>query len=381
MAPSRTPTVTSGPQPSSEPYKADWPVHPGIVLRAELDARGIAQADVAARTGLTAKHINQLVQGLVGLSSDVAVLLERSLGIDSETWTTLEVQFQHARSRQQAGLDLASYEEWATHFPRQQLIKLAIIEPADRGSTVVEKVLRFFEVASPDTFDGVWLTPVAAFRRSQKHKIDPYATALWLRLAEVKAGEMTVPPLRIGALRKAAAQLPPLTRLSFRDGFRRAQQILGAAGVRLLFVEEIDRTRVCGATRWLSADRPLIALTNRHKYADIFWFSLLHEVGHILLHPRRATFVEIDGDHRDDDTAETQADDFAAELLLPQIFNATVRSFTSSAAVRSLAASQNIGDNIVAGRHGTLTGQWRVFGALRPRVDAVAELSDLGPTT
>ncbi len=54
-------------------------------------------------------------------------------------------------------------------------------------------------------------------------------------------------------------------------------------------------------------------LTIRGKWADIFWFSLFHEIGHILLHSRQGVILENNGRHQ----IEKEADDFASNTLIP----------------------------------------------------------------
>jgi hypothetical protein len=59
-----------------------------------------------------------------------------------------------------------------------------------------------------------------------------------------------VPPLRPGALRKAARTVPVMTNLAVTDGFTAARAALAGAGVVLTFVREVPETRVYGATWW-----------------------------------------------------------------------------------------------------------------------------------
>ena len=47
------------------------------MLREAIELQGLGQAWLARRTGLSAKHINQVVTGKVPLSADVAVRIER----------------------------------------------------------------------------------------------------------------------------------------------------------------------------------------------------------------------------------------------------------------------------------------------------------------
>lgn len=48
----------------------------GVLIQDGLDAAGVSQSLLARTTGLTAKHVNQLVKGHARLSVDVAVRIE-----------------------------------------------------------------------------------------------------------------------------------------------------------------------------------------------------------------------------------------------------------------------------------------------------------------
>jgi len=84
-------------------------------------------------------------------------------------------------------------------------------------------------------------------------------------------------------------------------------------------------------------------------WADIFSFSLLHEIGHLLLYDKRHVFIE-DGDR--DRAQETEADRFAAESLVPQAeyddLLAGDRMDTSS--IAAFARRMGIHAGIVVGR-------------------------------
>lgn len=56
------------------------------MLAAVLNLAGMPQAELARRTGISTKHINQLCKGIVPMSIDVALRLEHVLGIDAIQW-------------------------------------------------------------------------------------------------------------------------------------------------------------------------------------------------------------------------------------------------------------------------------------------------------
>jgi len=346
----------------------DWSVHPGVILRGVLEERGIRQSELAERTGLTAKHINQIVSGSIGISTDVAVLLERALDAEAGFWMRVEADYQAHISREKAKAQLQEFSQWAMKFDSETLQRHKVTNADDDPSTRADKLLRFFGVATTEAFEQTWLQPRVSFRRSQAFPVTEQNTALWLRLVERNAQNLGLPPLRDAALRKTTRTLPAMTTLTIPDGFTAARAALAEAGVALTFVREIPRTRVCGATWWLAADRPVIGLTARGRKPDIFWFNLLHEVAHILLHPRRTTFLDLDTEKTVSDPAEQQADALAEQTLLPDQSRAAIARATTREQLLLLATRLGVGVTIVAGHHGHATGQWHIGGSLRGKI-------------
>src|SRR5205085_1313919 len=81
------------------------------------------------------------------------------------------------------------------------------------------------------------------------------------------------------------------TRERFEVGIDRAQQICSEVGVALVIVPELPGTRLSGCARWLNDSHALVGMTTRYKKDDQLWFTFFHEIGHILLHRDRLTFV------------------------------------------------------------------------------------------
>lgn len=76
---------------------------PGQTLKARLEQLGISQAELARRTGLSTKHVNQTIKGENGVSADVALLLERETGIPAAAWNRLDAAWRDSQARARAG--------------------------------------------------------------------------------------------------------------------------------------------------------------------------------------------------------------------------------------------------------------------------------------
>jgi len=66
---------------------------PGEILAEALVERGMTGAELARRMGVSEEHVDQLLNSKAPLSLDVAVGLERVLGIPANLWRTLESNF------------------------------------------------------------------------------------------------------------------------------------------------------------------------------------------------------------------------------------------------------------------------------------------------
>jgi antitoxin HigA-1 len=71
------------------------PRHPGLILeRYYLEPRGISITRFAAATGLTRKHISNIIHGKADLSPETAVRFALVLGTSPEFWNNLQAAVQ-----------------------------------------------------------------------------------------------------------------------------------------------------------------------------------------------------------------------------------------------------------------------------------------------
>lgn len=78
---------------------SDLPIPPGEMLAEEIAARGITQQELAARLGIPAQAINEIIKGKRGITPDTAIGLGRALGISPQYWNTLETDYRMTLAR------------------------------------------------------------------------------------------------------------------------------------------------------------------------------------------------------------------------------------------------------------------------------------------
>ena len=82
--------------PSIMNNKAQVPfvaTHPGKLIKDELKERKLTQKKLAEMTGIKASVISETISGKRSVSMNMAVALEKALGIPAEMWMNLQTQY------------------------------------------------------------------------------------------------------------------------------------------------------------------------------------------------------------------------------------------------------------------------------------------------
>ncbi len=66
------------------------PVHPGEVLKDELEELGMSQTDIAKHIGVLPKTINEICLGKRSINASMAMKLSRALGASPQFWLNLQ---------------------------------------------------------------------------------------------------------------------------------------------------------------------------------------------------------------------------------------------------------------------------------------------------
>ena len=291
---------------------------PGATIKEQLLDRGLSQKEFAVRMGMSEKHISKLINGEVQLTPDVAVRLEMVLGIPAKFWNKLEATYREM-----------SKNGWV---------------PETRDIT--EKVIhlrKYFEVVKLEIIKNMQLSKIACRRLAETEKSD-LALLAWAQKAKLEARSIDTSLVDLKTLKKSLPEIRSMTTMNPSDFCPKLIELLSGCGIALVFLPHIGGSFLHGAT-FYDGKKIVVGLTVRGKDADKFWFSLFHELGHILL----GHINQPNGTTEEDEAA---ADSFAKETLIPtEEFNAfTDQNDFSKAAICAFAQEKHILCGIVVGR-------------------------------
>ena len=202
---------------------------------------------------------------------------------------------------------------------------------------------KFFEVARLLFLENQPVLGIAHRQLSTTEKSD-YAFIAWVQKAKLDARNVSTSPINLGALAKSIPDIRRMTTMDPSDFCPKLIEQLSNCGVALIFLPHTKGSFLHGAA-FYDGKKIVVGVTVRGKDADRFWFSLFHELGHILL----GHIGQKDGPSTED---EKDADNFAAETLIPQDkFNRFVgRNDFSEQSIIDFSDYINIDVGIVIGR-------------------------------
>lgn len=337
-------------------YAPDFVSKPGDTLLELLKEREMSQAELSRRMGRPKKTINEIIQGKASITPETALQLEKVLDVPAHFWSNRQQQYdQHLAIMKERGR-LSEQVDWLDKFPVKQMSNLGWIEEHSDKVSQLSELLRFFGIASPSQWQPVGITSLPSFRKTSAYESEVEHISAWLRMGEIIGTRRPCAEYNENVFRK-------LLTTKFRGLTMEPPEIfvpqltdLGSqVGVVVVFIPQLPKARVSGATRWLSSKKALIQLSLRYKKDDQLWFSFFHEAAHILLHGKRDIFIEGESIETNKQK-DKEADRFAANVLIPkdklEEFLGTLRTdrYPSKRQIIEFADRIGVSPGIVVGR-------------------------------
>jgi HTH-type transcriptional regulator/antitoxin HigA len=331
----------------------DLVIHPGETIADVLDERGISQAELAARTGFTPAFISSVISGKKDISAKLAMALEYALDIPKSFWLNLQANYDaelldlneaesvtdEERQIRDELKEVVSFLRKKGKMPERESVENSIISL--RKALQVSSLSNLSQVAA-----------VGAFRLSKKTKINPYILGAWIRCCQMKEDDQIVTTqFDISNVENLIQRLKDIM-LGDPHGIQRGlAETLAEFGINFHLVHNFRGAPVQGFISRRDKAQYHLYLTLRGSYADIFWFSLFHEIGHIANGDINGKAVNFVDDGTDEDK-EKRADKFASEHIIRETdFDRFIQQGDFSInAIRTFAQENKVRPYMVIGR-------------------------------
>ena len=208
----------------------------------------------------------------------------------------------------------------------------------------------------------------AAYRAQSKNaSVDPYVLFAWQRMCELLTKNIEIADeIDVEKLRLSIPEIKKIMFMRANQIQKRLSEIFSDCGIAFRIVPNFTGAPVQGFIKKTEEGTLILCMTLRQKFADIFWFTLFHEIAHILNGDTKHEFIDFDSVSGD---MEAKADRMAGEFLINseeyKIF-VNAEGYKSLNEIKSFAASQNVRDYIVQGR---LMKEQMIPWSARPRYE------------
>lgn len=323
--------------------------HPGYYVMEIIEDSGLTQEDFARRLNTTPKNLSILVRGKERLSVDMALKLSNMFGTSVSYWLNLQNAYDTAIAEIEAEKELGEEIAILKSIGYAYFKKNFSLPDLPRNlAAQVKEVRRFLEVSSLKVLEKRDLT---ACYRSKLEATNSSAIAKANALVQIGMREtrrVDAPPYNPEMFKEAIGFALTQTK-EHRDFLPRVQEAFLNAGVILVVLPNLAGSMTNGATKKVGSS-VMLMVNDRNRYADTFWFTLMHEAGHI-----------INGDYglsieNERGPKENVANAFAQDALIPPseykefIDQTIVNAGFSEDAIRSFAKHINRDPGIVVGR-------------------------------
>jgi plasmid maintenance system antidote protein VapI len=299
-------------------FEPNWMSAPGATIAAILEQKRLTVAKFAELMGCSIDRADKLLNGRTAITRRVAECLASKIGGSAQFWISREEQYRSDIARLQVSGSLAAAKVWLNELPVHDMIKYGWIKSDGSIEGKIASCLDFFDVLNVaewrEKYKGA--LSAVAFRTSLSLESEPGSVISWLRYAQLRAAEIQCKSWNPARLREQLPIIRELTRYKEPNLFvHRLRQICADCGVALVIARAPIGCRASGATQFLSPNKAMILLSFRYLSDDQFWFTFFHEVGHLILHSKKALFLEDESDVTSEE--EHQANEFSEDILIP----------------------------------------------------------------
>ncbi len=285
--------------------------HPGYYIKEIVEESRLTQEDFARRLGTTPKNLSVIIHGEQNLTVDIATKLSRMLGTTVTYWLNLQNRYDEMTAEFLSDEELKKEREIYKLIDYNYFIdNFHFPELPRKVDDQIQHVREFLQVSSLTVLQEQRLS--TSFRSYSDHlSLSNIVNANVMVQIAVNQAIKTESP-RFNKKKFSKAVDFALTQTENHEDFYPAvRDAFLESGVVLVLLPNLKNSGVNGATKRIDG-RIMLMVNDRRHYADTFWFTLFHEIGHIMNGDYGITF------NKNEAEEERNADLYAQEKLIPR---------------------------------------------------------------
>ena len=221
-------------------------VPPGMTIKEVLEDHHMTQKELAARLGLSEKHISKLINGEVPLTQDVAIRLERVLDIEASFWNGLEAAYRESILKVEYENSIDEEINFAKPFGYAKLARLGIVPETKKAAEQVNNLQKFFEVASLKNVADEMIMPLVYENIKDMEPDKKSAIYTLVQITKGRARFVEVNPYNAELLETFIPKIKDLSSEPLIGVKEPLKDMLAACGVIIVYLPIIDNiTSTC----------------------------------------------------------------------------------------------------------------------------------------
>jgi HTH-type transcriptional regulator/antitoxin HigA len=287
-------------------------IAPGEFIREELEIRNWQQDDLAEVVGLSKKFVNELIMNKKHITIETAKLLSKAFGQSPGYWINLDIDYY---LRESPGTrKTKEVEEKAKIFkymPIKEMVKKGWLKSYQTAEELKRQVLSFWNI---DELDFIFLekTEIPGFREPDiGFNYNKYYALCWFEMAKRMAKNFHINNYKEKKLKELAENLHVF--MINENGVEEFISGLVETGIKFFVLSHLKKAFIDGAA-FYDDKNPVIVYTSRYDRIDNFWFTMAHEVSHILLHLNKKNYF-LDNLENLESEFQQEAQNFAVKML------------------------------------------------------------------
>ncbi len=355
----------------AEELRPFYNVGPGDIIQDSLDALCWQQEDLADLTGLSLQTINKLIKNKQSITVETANLLGKAFNTSAELWLNLDTA--HQLRRHQEGDKEKLTEKKARlrkYMPLAEMRKKNWLLYDNDFEGLTLECRRLFN--SDDVVEEIYDS--AETYCARRGKLDETFTAwysqTWYLIAREHAQSIELPHFNRKLAVKITQNLAYYT--TVHEGVSLFLKELETAGIGFFVLSHLKKTFLDGAAFYVGKN-PFIVYTGRYNRIDNFWFTVAHELAHVLKHLKLDGAPILDNlDNASNSAMEVEADSLASQYLRSEEIlteGKKIEAYLTSQRLLTLSKTVGVSIPVAVGilQHAKIL-EWRQFTRYRESV-------------
>lgn len=340
-------------------YKELIAFHPGYYVKDYIEDQGITQEELAKRLQTSSKNISDLVNGRVNLTDEMVLKLSVVFGTSTAMWLNLNKKYIEKKLEIQKRIQLDQECDLVKQIDYNFWVQLGIVNATRIATEKVHELQKYFKVSSLRVLSQRDFLVQYRTGVSKVTDINIINANAWVQTAINIGSQVDVQTFDKKKLINAIPEIRSMTVQEPAVFYSRLTELLASCGVAFVLLPNLKNCGVNGAVKWIGKSKVVLALNDRRKYADTFWFALFHELCHVMQQRLKVLLVSENND-KDLETdelierLEKEADEFSQETLIPEneyreFISVNMQSF-SERSITNFANKIKIHPGIIIGR-------------------------------